>query len=265
MCDPEEICEECPEWIFTLADLLMCMMGLFVILWVLKPDATDSPEEAVMEEVRQAETIRDIQVAFGAELDENNHAQHRLDELLRKLDQIQRNGEGEKGNAVTAPQGADGTDREVTRVREGELAGIGGKVNFEAGQDTLDPEQLIALQQIASKVRGHRNIVLVKGHASADDVAGDAADGQMSAAETRRAAMAISLRRAQFVCDYLVDQGISPDILRVQGCGTFEPIRLRAYTETDRRTNRRVEVEATDQLVNAFSDAPEVAPRTSAP
>ena len=35
-CDPHEICEECPEWIFTLADLIMCMMGLFVLLWVLK-------------------------------------------------------------------------------------------------------------------------------------------------------------------------------------------------------------------------------------
>ena len=33
----ETECEECPEWIFTLADLIMCMMGLFVILWVLKP------------------------------------------------------------------------------------------------------------------------------------------------------------------------------------------------------------------------------------
>ena len=32
-CDPHEICEECPEWIFTLADLIMCMMGLFVLLW----------------------------------------------------------------------------------------------------------------------------------------------------------------------------------------------------------------------------------------
>ena len=30
-------CEECPEWIFTFADLVMLMMGFFVILWVLKP------------------------------------------------------------------------------------------------------------------------------------------------------------------------------------------------------------------------------------
>src|SRR5262245_43318493 len=42
-CDPHEICEECPEWIFTLADLIMCMMGLFVILWVLKPGTTTPP------------------------------------------------------------------------------------------------------------------------------------------------------------------------------------------------------------------------------
>lgn len=260
-CDPEEICEECPEWIFTLADLLMCMMGLFVILWVLKPDATSNPEEAAKEEIRQAEIIRDIQLAFGADLDENSEAQLRLDELLRKLDQIQRNGEGEKGNAVNAPQGADGTDPEVTRIREGDLAGIGGKVNFEAGRDTLDDEQLAALEEIATKVRGHRNIVLVKGHASADDLT----EGQITAPETRRAAMALSLRRAQIVCDYLVEQGISPDILRVQGCGTFEPIRLRAYTETDRRTNRRVEVEATDQLIDAFSDALDITPRAINP
>src|SRR5438874_10557942 len=43
-CKCKEVeCEECPEWIFTLADLIMCMMGLFVILWVLKPGMTTPP------------------------------------------------------------------------------------------------------------------------------------------------------------------------------------------------------------------------------
>ena len=36
-------CEECPEWIFTFADLVMLMMGFFVILWVLKPNPTKNP------------------------------------------------------------------------------------------------------------------------------------------------------------------------------------------------------------------------------
>ncbi len=38
-CKKSEECEECPEWIFTFADLVMLMMGFFVILWVLKPPA----------------------------------------------------------------------------------------------------------------------------------------------------------------------------------------------------------------------------------
>ena len=38
-CKKAHECEECPEWIFTFADLVMLMMGFFVILWVLKPPA----------------------------------------------------------------------------------------------------------------------------------------------------------------------------------------------------------------------------------
>src|SRR5580693_2485215 len=38
-CKKAAECEECPEWIFTFADLVMLMMGFFVILWVLKPPA----------------------------------------------------------------------------------------------------------------------------------------------------------------------------------------------------------------------------------
>ena len=39
-------CEECPEWIFTFADLVMLMMGFFVILWVLKPDRREKGDTA---------------------------------------------------------------------------------------------------------------------------------------------------------------------------------------------------------------------------
>src|SRR6185312_6143116 len=66
-CDPHELCEECPEWIFTLADLIMCMMGLFVILWVLKPAAgkpsTGDGQPVLTEEY--LETLGDIRSGFG--------------------------------------------------------------------------------------------------------------------------------------------------------------------------------------------------------
>ena len=255
-CDPEEICEECPEWIFTLADLLMCMMGLFVILWVLKPDKAGTPEQAAMQEVRRAEMIKEIQVAFGAHLDDNSEIEIELAELLRKLDQIKRNGAGEKGNANTQANGAEGTDSEVTKIRDGELAGIGGTVRYDPGAVDLDAGQKGTLDELANKLRGHRNVVMVKGHAAADDLPEGATAGQQ---------MALSVRRAEGVVAYLAGKGVSADVLRVQGCGAFEPVRLRAYADADRRANRRVEVEATDQLVQALADAPAVTPLEDAP
>src|SRR5947208_9525628 len=60
-CKQEE-CEECPEWIFTFADLVMLMMGFFVILWVLKPAPGDpaKPQQELPIEVLAA-----IREAFG--------------------------------------------------------------------------------------------------------------------------------------------------------------------------------------------------------
>ena len=256
-CDPHEICEECPEWIFTLADLLMCMMGLFVIMWVIKPGGSPGSEQAAVEaEVRRAEMVREIQLAFGARLDETSEIEIELAELLKKLDQIKRNGEGEKGNTTTQANGATGTDSEVTKIRDGDLAGIGGRVNYDAGAVDLDAVQKATLDEVAGKIRGHRNVVLVKGHAAADDLPeGATADRQMT----------LALDRAKAVAAYLATRGVSPDILRVQGCGAFEPVRLRAYADADRRANRRVEVEATDQLVQALSDAPSMTPFRPAP
>ena len=67
-CDPHEICEECPEWIFTLADLIMCMMGLFVLLWVLKPapgEPKQTSEAQVQSDSRWLETVGEIRGGFG--------------------------------------------------------------------------------------------------------------------------------------------------------------------------------------------------------
>src|SRR5215207_559941 len=74
-CDPHEICEECPEWIFTLADLIMCMMGLFVLLWVLKPSPSPPPlasEGTPSTQQRMNETIGEIRAAFGYVPDPNS-------------------------------------------------------------------------------------------------------------------------------------------------------------------------------------------------
>ena len=56
--------------------------------------------------------------------------------------------------------------------------------------------------------------------------------------------------------DYLIAQGVDPEIVRVQGCSTFEPIVSHVYTTESQSQNRRVEVQATSQLVDDLKDRP---------
>src|SRR4051812_14447339 len=113
-------CEECPEWIFTFADLVMLMMGFFVILWVLKPSPTPttaSNQTAIMTD-DWLETVGEIRGGFGWVADPNSN-----DPVARAAIRKQaRNGDGEKGKLERPTNGAEGTDPEVTSIRQGKQA-----------------------------------------------------------------------------------------------------------------------------------------------
>lgn len=243
--DPHEMCEECPEWIFTLADLIMCMMGLFVILWVLKPGPKPDQQAAASNEL--TEVLGEIRAAFGHVPDPGSTDPIDVHMLMKKLTNLKLNGPGEKGMSRLETRGAEGTDPEVTTIRTGKQAAVGGRLIFDAGQAVLAPDTALALDQIAAEIRGHRNIVLIKGHTALDDFPDDG---------TAEQKMDLSLRRAQAAADYLMSKGVSPDIIRVQGCSTFEPVLQRAYTSSAQAANRRVEVEATATLVEQLQDSP---------
>lgn len=241
-CDPHEICEECPEWIFTLADLIMCMMGLFVVLWVLKEEGKPNPSEAASAAAQENSpqliaTIAGIREAFGHVPDPDS-----TDPVDLHLLQRRQNGPGERGMTDREPEGAEGTQREVEQLRPGPQATVGGKLPFAAGSAELSADARVALAQIADRVRGYRNVVLVKGHATADD------------ADDSAALMALSTRRAERVVAELIALGVSPDVLRPQGCGAYEPVVRPAWTRAAQDANRRAEVEVTQTLVNDLSN-----------
>src|SRR4028119_181629 len=76
--------EECPEWIFTFADLVMLMMGFFVILWVLKPNPGKSNDAAANEDwIKGAAAVRE---AFGYLPDPQSKDPVDLHLLLKKLE-----------------------------------------------------------------------------------------------------------------------------------------------------------------------------------
>ena len=245
-CDPHEVCEECPEWIFTLADLIMCMMGLFVIMWVLKPGGAPTVAAAAAEQPKDQqqwlETVGEIRRSFGYVPDPGSSDPVDMAMVAKQMRLV---GEGEKGVQKDPQDAADGTDPQVQNIRESQLAAVGTRVQFEGGDAVLDAGDRRLLDQIADKIRGVRFIVIVKGHASRDDFAETAAAQQ---------SMDISIRRAQAAADYLVTRGVSPDVLRVQGCSVFEPIQQNAYGRDAQAINRRVEVFSTNLTVRDLQD-----------
>jgi outer membrane protein OmpA-like peptidoglycan-associated protein len=245
----ETECEECPEWIFTLADLIMCMMGLFVILWVLKPSIAPAAGTGAEKDLNHM--VGAIREAFGYVPDPNSNDPIDMQMIFDRIKKM--NGPGERGKVKNEIKGAEGTDPEVTAIRMGMQAVVGGRVLFDKGDAKLNREATGELDQIVLQIRGHRNIVLVKGHTSLDDLPDHATPEQK---------MDLSLRRAQASADYLTSKGVSPDILRVQGCSTFEPVQQRAYTIDAQGMNRRVEVEATAMLVEDLQDRPKQVPST---
>src|SRR5205085_2126880 len=156
-CKPTE-CEECPEWIFTFADLVMLMMGFFVILWVLKPsaDPKTDPERAAQQLESYYGTIADMRGGFGWEPDPTS-----TDPVDQAAIRIRmRNGPANKGKSDREIKGANGTDPEVQSIRTGNISTVGGRIMFEKAGAALTPEYARSLDEIANSIRGHRNIVL---------------------------------------------------------------------------------------------------------
>ena len=238
-CKKPAECEECPEWIFTFADLVMLMMGFFVILWVLKP-APGKESKEVTQQDSFIDLAGEIRSAFGYVPDPTSS-----DPVDKSMLRRQRMGPRHGAESETPRDGAVGTDHLSTSIRPGKQASVGGRLLFAAGESKLTPLVLETLDQIADKIRGHYNIVMIKGHASLDDLPEPAGAPQR---------MELSLRRAQTVSDYLVTHGVQPEILRVQGCSTFEPVKQRNYAPDAQVENRRVEVEVTSTLLEERQD-----------
>jgi outer membrane protein OmpA-like peptidoglycan-associated protein len=223
----------------------MCMMGLFVILWVLKQEGAPASGNTSDNQklVKQVAAIRD---AFGYIPDPKS-----LDPVDVMMMQERLRGDhiplgpGEGAKTQRENEGRDGPDKQVTKIRDGIASSIGTGLLFDAGTAQLTPAAMQGVHQLIPKIKGYRYIVRIKGHTSLDDLADDA---------TAEQKMDLSLARAKAVADVLVAEGVSPDVLRIEGCSTFEPAKQRKPGPEGQVTNRRVEVEVTDQLVGERQD-----------
>jgi outer membrane protein OmpA-like peptidoglycan-associated protein len=142
-----------------------------------------------------------------------------------EADQIRKRAEAERDRL----EGALSQIAETRRTALGLVMNLGGDhLKFEFNRAELSPKDRELLARIAGiLITAHDYTISVNGHT--DDV-GTAAYNK-----------ALSERRAQAVRDYLVQAGLSPDILSVTGHGKSLPL-VPGSSDAARAKNRRVEL-----------------------
>jgi len=225
----------------------MLMMGFFVILWVLKPPAgkQGAAEAAQQSNDNWIKVAGAVRAAFGYVPNPASKDPIDIAMLKHPMSMSLRSGTSDGGRSSITPHGTDGNDPDVTDIRPSKNVTEGGKMIFDRQSAELTADTKAELDQVAEMIRGHRNIVMVKGHTSLDDFP-DGATAQQK--------MDLSIRRAQAVADYLTHTGVDPEILRIQGCSTYEPLVQHQYNPDSQAMNRRAEVEVTSNLVEEMQD-----------
>jgi|GEM_PF-497228 len=232
---PEPVGESAPMWIVSFADLVTLMMSFFVVLYAMELDGNKGKKD---------EFSAAVKIMAGVQPDPAS---------LDPVDQIVNNYLGRprppqldrnKGNADKTAKGIEGNNPEVTTIRPGKEMTTGGKILFEAGQAGLSDEAKVVVEKIAGLVRGHNNVLMIKGHISSDELVLRPDDPQ---------GMGLSTRRAMMVADELVKHGIDRRVLRPVACGPFEPIKVGVYDAQGLQQNRRVEVYSTDYTISEYA------------
>jgi outer membrane protein OmpA-like peptidoglycan-associated protein len=191
-------------------------------------------EQQRAEQERLAQVQRDEQ-ARQAKLDE---AQARLEQLNGQLEQERQartQAEQRAAEAEADAQAQREVANELRNIRQvqvkeesrGLVLTLSGSVLFRSGSADLLAAARRRLNDVASALNKTDNPLLIEGHT----------DSQGSAATNEE----LSYLRAEAVRDYLVDQGVDRDRIRVDGRGKDEPIASNATAE-GRANNRRVEI-----------------------
>jgi chemotaxis protein MotB len=231
---PEPAGESAPMWIVSFADLVTLMMSFFVVLYALKQGG----------EKQQLETAAAIRAVFDGNVPAIDSPSE-FDQLIRRYKGLpgpayQNNG----GHAPKPTDGASGLDMSVTTIREGKQIVTGTRITFDFNSVTVDASGLDAIKQIADKVRGQTNILFVKGHVAADEIAVRPDDPE---------GMSLSYLRANQVIEEFVKAGMDKKVLRPLPCGAYEPIRTGGSDTAAQKINRRVEVYATENIARDFA------------
>ena len=232
--------EGAPLWMVTYGDMMTLLLCFFVLLASMANfDDRDKLFMAAIESIRQA---------FG------NHAQigYFADDvvdfksfLVQFETIIIKNKDKNLGHSDEP--GVDGRYYRVKKVRDGIQLVVGGPVAFGRFSAEIEPDMGVVLEKLAAELRGKRNKIEVRGHATYEPTPVDS---------PYKDPMALSHARARTTRDRLIKLGVDPRVIRISAAGPYEPILDQTYSDPRRAANRRVEILLTQALVDDYKAEP---------
>lgn len=258
----EEHGESAPLWIISFADLVTLMLSFFVILAAgNNKEASYDPEFAEIVAAVQS-AFKNLQPAEAQAAD----ARANFKDIVKALMALANKNGGPLNKGDSQDKGIHGKSFRVRRLRDGMEITMGGPVMFEPFAAKPTPQGEEQLQQVFAIIKGHRNIVEIRGHAAEEPWPAD---------WTYQDMMKLSYARAEYVAKKLIENGTDPRAVRLMAVGPNEPVAREVYDAAARGDNRRVEVIVRESLIDDYlgqapaspfpATAPVATPATSQP
>lgn len=233
-----EFHEGAPEWLISFADMVMLMMGFFVILFALnfkpKQAAADAkaPEDG-QQEMPTPDMIDfaiEVRKAFNNEVDlasTNPKDKPLIDRIMAR----------QSGAGDARDDGEQGREQEVRSIRPAPRFGTGASVAFaeDAAVPSADDERMLV--SLARNLRGLQSVIEVRGHASAAE-----------AFRAPEVAMRLGFDRSFAVASILAREGVDWRRLRVTSEGDHDRAVPFPRDPSEDRRNARAEVLVLDQI-----------------
>lgn len=227
-----------PEWLISFADMVMLMMGFFVIMFALNvqpkggnPGGGGEEEEGVANEPDIVDFAISVRRAFHTldNLDPDNPEDRKLLERLQEY----------AGAGQSRDDGTKGNDADVKTPRETDHFGKGTMVAFALRSTQVDEAAAATILEFATKQKGRNAVIEVRGHT-----------GISESFKRKREAMDMSYDRAIAVAEALVADGIDWARIRVKVVGDSERVDPEARSANADGRNARVEMLVTDEVVS---------------
>jgi flagellar motor protein MotB len=237
----EEGHEGAPEWLISFADMVMLMMGFFVILFALnvQPKGGNAggggeQSDGVAAQPDMIDFAIAVRKAFHNDVDvTSNDPRDQL--LIQRVLQSQHGGAGESKH-----EGTKGKDQNVQSVRQSDHFGRGTSVLFAPRSAAVSESAGKTLAELAKQLRGQATVIEVRGHVGVSEAYGDP-----------EAAMTLASDRALAAARRLAAGGIDWWRLRVVAAGSGERVEPFPDDAAADAKNARVEVRVLDEVAQS--------------